>query len=507
MRNFSDYSKMTILKTCLCLTLLIVLYFVLITINEPLIDFHSFRQTQTALTSLFFLIDGYKFNYETPVGGYPWSIPFEFPIFQALVSVLSSISKSDLTLTGRSLSFIFTLLTIPVVGKICRNLKLSDSVFLIFSILFISSPLYIYWGRAFLIESTALLFTMIFLNYIIDIEMNGYSKRKLLLMFIFLLLAALQKITTILPVGLIVISYLCFRSIGFFEKTIAQNKHHYLKVMMFILIGFFVSYVWVIYTDYIKSMNLFGSELTSSALKAWNWGTFQQRIDLNVYKVVFYERISKLNLGGWIGVFLIILSLLIIRDFKFRITSLTLLFLGTLHVLLFTNLHYIHEYYQMSNSIYFILALAYSIDNLCQRKINFIAMIVLIILLVGLNLTRFYKDYYPAMNLNPNDDNSYAISKYIQSKINADDHFVAFGNDWSSSYSYFAQRKSFTVPAWFTKYNDVKSHPQNYVQKDRLKMVLSCDSSVYAYDELLLWAKKTGYSVEYKYGCIFAYRP
>ena len=63
---------------------------------QPLLEQHGFRQTQTALTSYWMMEDGWRLAYETPVGGYPWTIPFEFPIYQAIVALLSSIFNSPL---------------------------------------------------------------------------------------------------------------------------------------------------------------------------------------------------------------------------------------------------------------------------------------------------------------------------------------------------------------------------------------------------------------------------
>ena len=65
-------------------------FLVFITISNlanPILDEYGFRQTQTAITSYYFIQDGFKLAYETPAVGYPWSIPFEFPIFQALVAL------------------------------------------------------------------------------------------------------------------------------------------------------------------------------------------------------------------------------------------------------------------------------------------------------------------------------------------------------------------------------------------------------------------------------------
>jgi hypothetical protein len=46
--------------------------------NQAPLDWYAFRQTQTALTAYWFMQEGFKLAYETPVGGRPWSIPFEF---------------------------------------------------------------------------------------------------------------------------------------------------------------------------------------------------------------------------------------------------------------------------------------------------------------------------------------------------------------------------------------------------------------------------------------------
>ena len=69
----------TFKKYNLALTISIVfaLFFWIITLNQPLIDKHEFRQTQTALTVLFNPNLIFNFlNYKTPVLGFPWQIPF-----------------------------------------------------------------------------------------------------------------------------------------------------------------------------------------------------------------------------------------------------------------------------------------------------------------------------------------------------------------------------------------------------------------------------------------------
>src|SRR5690242_16322451 len=50
--------------------------------GQHILEAHAFRQTQTAITSFWFCRTGFKLAYETPVAGYPWSIPYEFPLYQ-----------------------------------------------------------------------------------------------------------------------------------------------------------------------------------------------------------------------------------------------------------------------------------------------------------------------------------------------------------------------------------------------------------------------------------------
>jgi len=91
------------------LVVLISVVFVVATSGQPLLDLHSFRQTQTALTSYWFSSSGWRLDYWTPVAGAPWSIPFEFPVYQALVAFVSDMLGSPLDKTGRLVSYFFLL--------------------------------------------------------------------------------------------------------------------------------------------------------------------------------------------------------------------------------------------------------------------------------------------------------------------------------------------------------------------------------------------------------------
>ena len=52
-------------------------------LEKPMLGPHSFRQTQTAISTYYMAEDASVFaDYITPVLGKPWRIPMELPIYQ-----------------------------------------------------------------------------------------------------------------------------------------------------------------------------------------------------------------------------------------------------------------------------------------------------------------------------------------------------------------------------------------------------------------------------------------
>lgn len=58
-----------------------------------------------------------------------------------------------------------------------------------------------------------------------------------------------------------------------------------------------------------RNINLFGNQLCSSNLIAWNFGAIEQKFDLTVYKTILWERLFQNNVGSILGALLIIITL------------------------------------------------------------------------------------------------------------------------------------------------------------------------------------------------------
>ena len=61
-------------------------------LDQKLLEVHSFRQTQTAWTALIYHRQGIDLLHPmVPVFGPPFDLPFEFPLFQALASLVMNV--------------------------------------------------------------------------------------------------------------------------------------------------------------------------------------------------------------------------------------------------------------------------------------------------------------------------------------------------------------------------------------------------------------------------------
>jgi 4-amino-4-deoxy-L-arabinose transferase-like glycosyltransferase len=89
----------------------------------------------------------------------------EFPIYQFVVAVLSHCFSVSLDATGRVVSYLFFIFSVGSVYSITKKLSLPFVVFIIFVAIVFSMPIYIYWGRGFMIETAALFFSLMSIVY------------------------------------------------------------------------------------------------------------------------------------------------------------------------------------------------------------------------------------------------------------------------------------------------------------------------------------------------------
>jgi hypothetical protein len=138
---------------------------------------NDFRQTQTAMTALFVQREhNFALAYPTPVLGKPWSIPFEFPLYQWTVVVVSDATGMPLTQAGRAVSAGCFYLALPAAWLLLGRLGLGRSRRLVVLGMVVTCPLYVFYARAFLIETMALMFSLWFLHaFVTAVERRSWG--------------------------------------------------------------------------------------------------------------------------------------------------------------------------------------------------------------------------------------------------------------------------------------------------------------------------------------------
>ncbi|MBI3887198.1 MAG: glycosyltransferase family 39 protein [Opitutae bacterium] len=281
------------------LTLVLTLWFTTRSWHATILDRHEFRQLQTAISTYWAREAGFRLDYETPLFGPPWSIPMEFPVYQWIVAGTSRLLGTELEPTARAISLLGFFGTLPAVYALAGLLKLAPARRLLVVSAVLASPTYLFYGRSFMIETTALCFSAWFL-YAVTRAVRDLSWRFTALATVCAVLAGLAKVTTLIvflaPAGLL--AWLHWR-----HRWTCRRDHPgafwraSLCAIAPVLVGTIVSAWWVRHGDQVKNSNPFSGFLMSSELTSWNWGTWAQRTSGEVWREN-WTNLSQFVLGA-----------------------------------------------------------------------------------------------------------------------------------------------------------------------------------------------------------------
>lgn len=438
---------------------LAIIYVNLLNVGSPILEEHGFRQTQTAIASYYFVKEGFTIRYLTPVLGEPWSTPFEFPIYQYVVAAIVKVmGLTDLagpwfTGTGRLVSLTFALLTCIPVFHALKRLKMETEACYFALAMYLSAPIYMFWSGTFMMECTAVFFMCCFLYYAIKVMQRGYTNRDLILLSLFLTLAMLQKITTVLPslavMGLL-IGWGLLRNGDLHPKNLRTNLPMLLKLAISVLVPVAIAFAWVKYSDMVKLENPIASGLTSANLTAFNYGSLAQRVSAQLWLGVVFMRNVRADSFSILGPLLILATLALGRKSAVSGVVLVCVALFLIPFLVFTNLHMVHNYYQSANAIFWSVAAGLSVFYIIRRFLKSRTQQTVVLGLFMLsNYYYFGQDYYhdkttPITSAN----RTMQLAEFIKAETPPDLPVIFGGFDSSSEPSFYTERKSITLPFW-----------------------------------------------------------
>jgi hypothetical protein len=461
-----DWAGATLFAAAVC----VFLYIGLFNLGQPVLEQHSFRQTQTALTAYWLRINGFSLAYETPVVGFPWAIPFEFPLFQLLAAWTASLTGLALDPAGRLVSLLASLAVCLPLYRSLRLLGVEAGAAWYANALYLTAPTYLFWSGTFMIEGLALLLALGASYYLLKIYRRGASGADLALFCLLLTLALLQKVTTgAVPVlvGLAAFGRRALADLLGGARLGSPGIRHALAVLAAAALAFAIGYAWVRYTDAVKQHNEFGRFLTSAALSAWNYGTVEQRFSKEFLVDVLVKRILVPS-SGWCLAVLALVSVFFSRaERPLKITAALGLVLFLLPMAIFTNLHFVHDYYQTANLVYLMAALGVAVYAWCALlpgRLSLLAPLLMTALLAA-NLHFFRTLYYPtkSLRITVESNRTLKLAAFLKSNTPADRPILIFGYDWSSEVSYYAERKGLAVPPWTKLEMEAALHPERFL--------------------------------------------
>jgi hypothetical protein len=445
--------------------------------KNSLFDYYGFRQTQTAISSYYMMQGGGFIRYETPVLGPPWSIPFEFPLYQWLVASLTRLLSSPVETTGRFVSVVFYFLTFIPLADILLSLRFKRAQIIIPLALFAASPFYIFNSRCFMIESTALFFSVSYLALVFWLFRVRHLWLVTLGVTVCGALAGVVKVTTFAPflfAGVLVISLRFWQK---YKKDGFQFKNYCLMLACCIVLPVALTAVWTHFADTVKSQNPIAVQMTSKALATWNYGTLSQRFTLRNY-----FRFGR-TLESFVGHFAaLVIALMLAAVFCRRVLPIVLvclaLYAGTIEV--FFNLHYVHAYYAYANAIFVVVAVGIVLGSVVELRgrrgwLGVLAF-ALVLCFCGYNyfFGRFYQFHSIYQLQSTNARGRPSAADFTMRSTRPDDVIVILGLTWSSEFPYQTHRRSIMDP-WPNRSSEPLKAAMENQGTARISAVVACD--------------------------------
>lgn len=412
--------------------------------DKPILGSYAFRQTQTAISAFWIARGESWLAYPTPVLGAPWSIPFEFPLYQWLVAGLADwIPGITLDQAGRLTSQLFFFACLWPAWRIATNWRNGPSIFRVCAVVVLLSPLYVFWSRSFMMESVVLFFSLWFVAAVVDFlrRANPYGFAEMALTGS---LAACIKITTYVGFAYAGALIVCVMLLGYgwrswTPKRLLPAALTGLAVAMSLL----ALLVWLHFSDDLKQLNWYARGLVAGAhgMLTWNFGTVAQRESAKIWHVALIRAPNE-ALGGWI-VFLLATVYAAFRlawRQKVIFALLVLLYLSVFFT--FTNLHIIHHYYQYANSIFLVAAVGYALYAGIPKDRLWMSTFLVVVCVV--EVAGFYRYFYADL-VEPNRQEQMMLATFVRKNVPRSEILVTFGLAWSSEVPYYSERRAVMI--------------------------------------------------------------
>jgi hypothetical protein len=436
-------------ENTICVGLFIVsvvanLVFSSVGLRHSLLEVHDFRQVQTALTTRYLQEEGWSLAYPTPLFGPPWSAPMEFPFYQMGVARFGSLTGLPLEPAGRLVALGFLYLALPAWFGLAGLLGLPPARRWLLLSLILLSPVYLYYSRSFMIESTTLCASAWFLlAYCRALERRRAAW--LAAAMVFGAIAALAKVTTLI---VFLVPAVVFTCLLLWRASRPAATSIWPGVQRIIASGLaavapavIIGAAWVRFSDSIKATNPLTRALMSGSMSLFNFGTLGQRLSGSTWEQIF-RHTSVTVLPSANVALMAVFALILGRTHRARSLILVLSFLAG--PLIFTNLYFVHDYYFYANGVFLLGALVLAWSQILDLEaFSLGARWAAVGASLCLQVFSYSLSYLQVQRKPLHEPPE--LGAILAAATHPDDVLLIYGYDWEAHVSYFAHRRAVMI--------------------------------------------------------------
>ena len=405
---------------------------------------HEFRQTHTALISHYIEEeDNFSPRYSVPIFGKPWSVPMEFPLYEWSVVLLSRVTHWPHHQSARTVSLACFYLTLPAVWVLLGRLGQAKPRRLLLLALILTCPVYIFYSRAFLMESMALMFSAWFLAMFVR-AMQERRLRWLMLCAITGAGAGLVKSTTFLvwlmPAAL-------FGAWCWWRE--ARGRAGWNSVWKTIGWGLgavavpgITVYWWVKFTDTIKAPHPSAHIFTSRELTTGNFGMYSLEAHFSPHTWrMLLERWQEAILWPWLVGAVLAAGLVLGRGQRGRILIMAGLFLAAQW--LFPYAYALQEYYFYACAIFLLGALGFALEEVLDAGWPAWVRWTLVAVLPVALLANYRRNYFDLQAVRS--PGGTGLTDALKAYTPKGSVIIVAGDDWAPMIPYYSQRRALMI--------------------------------------------------------------
>ena len=405
--------------------------------SYALTEAHAFRQTFTTIMIREYMTSGHFQLSPLPVFGPPWQLPTEFPLFQWLAALGGSAIGTTPQIAGRLTALVFFILT-SLLATYLATRWFSRAAGIITLVLFQFLPFAYQWGNAplpeFLATSAALLALVCLVKWLDHPSawwVIGCTAA-------FIIAFLVKSLTAVAWVPVFVVVGISWTRTGFWSL----NRRRWILGIP-VIAGLLSGLAWTRFADSYKLSHPYQGWLATSNLTDWYYGTIDQRLDSATWQMIFHYS------DAIYGSLLVFCILLVIALFVWPRRAILLALAAALPVgaLLFTNVYYMHTYYQAAVLPALIIVMAAGIAGLSRIAVGLPAKaaIALVATVSVLGTAWLSDEALPISQREAGGVYEFPLAAEIAANVPEGAGVIIVGCDWDSTYLYLSGRRGLMV--------------------------------------------------------------